>query len=410
MARSINGISLWVILMVFKSKGGLNRIVLFTDTFGRIGGAERLLLEEEKFFRGRGIDVKVLAFGDRGNLYDYEPKARDLIGIKTSPLSRVLSLRRRLRQINPDMVITLPSWYLYLATLFTSIPYIVHIHGTLWWFIGDTNKYALIHKKVFSEIRESVVGHKEFILKHPQCSFKRRIASEFLAIIDYLAIRKARKIITLTDQLKWEIEKLYGRDAVVARGCLPQEALSYQPKQDLRQKLGLQGKRIILSVGRLDPRKRIDVLIKTFAKILPKYDELYLVIGGIGEEEERLKKLAEELDIAERVKFAGFIPDSELFDYYATCDVFAFPSWTTSGITPYEALAVGKKVVWTSEADEPILGEEHVFLADPIIDDFARGLEEALNTNIEAKMDLSGYTWDKYFETVYGAVVEAVNG
>lgn len=394
--------------MVFKSKGGLNRIVLFTDTFGRVGGAERLLLEEEKFFRGKGIDVKVLAFGDRGNLYDYEPKARELIGIKTSPLSRVLSLRRRLRQINPDMVITLPSGYLYLATLFTSIPYIVHIHGTLWWFIGDTNKYALIHKKVFSEIRESVAGHKEFISKRPQCSFKRRIASELFAILDYLAVRKARKIIVLTDQLKWEVEKLYGKDAVVARGCLSPESLSYQPKDDIRQKLGLQNKKIIFSVGRLDPRKRIDVLIKTFAKILPKYDDICLLIGGTGEDEERLKKLSEELDIAEKVKFVGFIPDSELFDYYAECDVFAFPSWTTSGITPYEALAVGKKVVWTSEADEPILKDKHVFLAEPNVEDFARGLEEALNTNVEEKMNLSNYTWGKYFETVYGAVVEAI--
>ena len=110
------------------------------------------------------------------------------------------------------------------------------------------------------------------------------------------------------------------------------------------------------------------------------------------------------------MKFLGFIPDSELFDYYAACDVFAFPSWTSSGITPYEALAVGKKVVWTSEADEPILEDKHVFLAEPIVEDFARGLEETLNSNVEGKVDLSDYTWDKYFETVYGAVVDAVNG
>jgi glycosyltransferase involved in cell wall biosynthesis len=236
------------------------------------------------------------------------------------------------------------------------------------------------------------------------------MASEFLAILDYRAVRKARKIITLTDQLKWEIEKLYDREAVVARGCLSTEALSYQPKEDVRKRLGLQNKRIIFSVGRLDPRKRIDVLIKAFARILPKYEDLYLLIGGTGEDEERLKKLTEELGITERVKFLGFIPDAELFDYYAACDVFAFPSWTTSGITPYEALAVGKKVVWTSEADEPILGDKHVFLADPTVEDFARGLEEALNIHIDEKVNLTNYTWNKYFETVYGAVIEAING
>ena len=41
--------------------------------------------------------------------------------------------------------------------------------------------------------------------------------------------------------------------------------------------------------------------------------------------------------------------------------------------------------------------------------DFARSLEEALNADVEGKVDLSDYTWDKYFETVYGAVIEAID-
>ena len=391
----------------------LNKVVLFCSGLMGAGGEERLLWEEEKFFREKGIETTVLTFSlDKNALYDYKPEKLEVIKAGPFLLSQVLALRRKLKQIKPDMVIASSNgsaMYLYLATMFTSIPYMIHIHGTLFWFLEDTMKYAFIHKKVFSEIRESVIGHKEFIPMHPQCSFKRRVKSEILAIRDYLVVRKARKIIVLTDQLKWEVKKLYGRDSVVARGCLPPEALTYQPKQDIRQKLGLQNKRVIFSVGRLDPRKRIDVLIKAFARILPKYEDIYLLIGGTGEEEERLKKLTEELGITERVKFLGFIPDAELFDYYAACDVFAFPSWTSSGITPYEALAVGKKVVWTSEADEPILGDEHVFVANPNVEDFARGLEEALNTEIEGNVDLSDYTWDNYFETVYGVVVEAIN-
>ena len=389
----------------------LNKVVLFCTSLIGAGGAERLLLEEEKYFRNKGIETIILTFSlDKSALYDYQPKRIEVIKAGSSHISRVLALRRRLLQIKTDLVILNANHvYVYLATLFTSIPYIAHIHGTIFWFIGDTLKYSFIHRKVFSEIRESVIGHKEFIPVHPQCNFKRRIASEFFAILDYLAVKKARKIITLTDQLKWEIKKLCGRDAVVARGCLPLEALSYQPKEGVRQKLGLQNKRIIFSVGRLDPRKRIDVLIKAFAKISPKYADLYLLIGGTGEDEERLEKLAEDLGITDRVKFLGFIPDSELFDYYAACDVFAFPSWTSSGITPYEALAVGKKVVWASEADEPVLGDEHVFVADPNVEDFARGLEEAINADVRGDVDLSDYTWDKYFETVYNAAIEAVN-
>jgi glycosyltransferase involved in cell wall biosynthesis len=165
---------------------------------------------------------------------------------------------------------------------------------------------------------------------------------------------------------------------------------------------------VVFSVGRLDPRKRIDVLIRAFAEILQQYDDVHLVIGGTGDEEARLKDLAHQLGISDRVVFAGFSPDSDLFDYYAACDVFAFPSWTSSGITPYEALALGRKVVWTSEADEPVLDDSRVFVADPNVGDFARGLSEALGARVEGKPDLSAYTWEKYFDTVYAAALEAV--
>lgn len=156
----------------------LNKVVLFTAGLKAAGGEQRLLWEEEKFFRAKGIETTVLTFSlDRSALYDYKPEKLEVIEAGPSFVSRIIALRRKLQQIKPDMILTLPSVYLYLATMFTSIPYMVHIHGTFFWFLEDMMKYAFIHKKVFSGIRESVIGHKEFIPMHPRCSFKRRIAS-----------------------------------------------------------------------------------------------------------------------------------------------------------------------------------------------------------------------------------------
>ncbi len=388
----------------------MNKVVLFIGSLIGAGGAERLLLEEEKFLRKKGIEVIILTFSlNKCALYDYKPEKIEVIKPENGHMSRIFALRRKILQIKPDLIISNTGHvYIYLATLFVPIPYIIHIHGTLFWFHNDTLKYALIHRGVFSQIRQSVAGHTEFIPVHPRFNIVKRIASEFLAIIDYFAVRKALKIIVLTDQLKWEVKKLYGQEALVARGCLTTEALSYKPKKDIRKNLGLHDEKIIFSVGRLDSRKRIDLLIKAFSEIVLKYEDIYLLIGGRGEDERRLKKLIEDLGIVERVKFLGFIPDSEISDYYAACDVFAFPSWTTSGITPYEALAANKKVVWTSEADEPILVDKHVFIADPNSKDFARAIEEALNTNVEGTVDLSNFTWDRYFEKVYIAAVDAI--
>lgn len=384
-----------------------NHIVIFTGRLIGAGGAERLLWEEEKFLREKGIKVTVLTFHfDKNSIYDYQPKDLQVLKHKNSPLSRIFALRHKLQKIKPDLVIASSNSdaiYLYLATMFITIPYIVHVHGTPFWFIEDKIKYSLIHKKVFMEIRESVAGHKEFIPIYPRWNIIERMICELLAIVDYFAVRKAREIIVLTNQINWEVEKLYGKKSIIARGCLPVEALSYYPKKDIRKILELQNKKIILSVGRLDPRKRIDLLIKAFAKISTKYKDLYLLIGGTGEDDKKIKNLVDDFDVCikKKIIFLGFIPDRELFDYYSACDVFAFPSWTTSGITPYEALAVGKKIVWTSEADEPVLGNNHVFVANPNVEEFAGALEKAINTNIEEKIDLSDYTWEKYFETVY---------
>jgi len=392
----------------------LKKLVIFRASLIVPGGAERLLWEEEKFFRRKGVETVVLTFSfSQRSIYDYKPERLEVLDAGCSKLRRALLLRHKLQQIRPDLVIAsspLDAAYLYLATMFTSIPYVVHIHGTLFWFPEDVLKYAFIHRRVFNEIRESVAGHKEFIPPRFEGGFKKRLPKEILALLDYFAVRRAKQIFVLTDQIKWEVKKLYNRDAVVARGCLSPKIFSYRSRQDVKRKLGLENKRVIFSVGRLDPRKRIDLLLKAFGEIASRYDDVYLVIGGTGPEREKLESLARKLGIKEKTKFVGFIPETELYDYYSTCcDVFAFPSWTTSGITPYEALAVGKKVVWTSEADEPILNDKHVFLADPTVKDFARKLGEALNTDVNEEIDLSNYTWDRYFETVYEAVLKGLS-
>jgi len=373
------------------------------------------MVKEAKYLENKGFVMKILTFKlDKKALFGYEDLDIEVLNAKTK-IGKLLLLRRKLKRLKPDLVVAQSYWdaeILYLATLFTGISYITHIHGTPFWFDNrlDLRKYGLIFRNTFNEIRNSLQGHREFIPANPKISLIDYVKLNFFASLNYLAVRKSKAVITLTDRLKWEIKKMYGIDAIVSRGCLDLEVFNYKPRRNIRKELGLEGKRIILNIGRLDPRKRIDVLIKAFSKICRKYEDVFLLIGGIGEDEKRLKKLAKDLDVEDRVIFLGYIPEEDLFDYYSACDVFAFPSWTTSGITPYEALAVGKKVVWTSEADEPVISDKHVFVADPTVDEFAKALEKALNTEVKEQIDLSQYTWDKYFEKIYKACIDILEG
>lgn len=119
----------------------------------------------------------------------------------------------------------------------------------------------------------------------------------------------------------------------------------------LRQTLELADRRVLLTVGRLVPRKGIDTTLRALpriAEVVP--DVTYLVVGD-GPDRERLHALARRLNVAERVHFVGEVPDDRLPLYYNACDVFVMPSRDDSpdvegfGIVFLEAGACEKPVI-----------------------------------------------------------------
>ncbi len=380
------------------------------------GGAERLFLEEERFLRARGFDVTTAVFEFSPDaLFDYRPEKFICLQARGhfTRLARLVKLIWRLR---PDLVIA-PSnseaVYLFLASWFAPVRYAVHVHGSHFWFETDKLKYACIHSGVFAEIRHSLRGHREFIPAEIRMGWTDCIRNECVAILDYWAIRRARFLVALTHQVAWEIELLYGRKARVCRGCLSREWLDLgrqAAKGSSLTRIGKDSPRVIFSVGRLDPRKRIDVLLRAFAMVAEGEANLRLVIGGAGPEARNLHLLTCQLGLQDKVEFCGFISDCDLPAYYLRAEVFAFPSWTTSGITPYEAMAFGCKVVWTSEAEEPVLDLPGVHVADPAPYDFARGLLCALNDSSRPPLEeLENYSWDRYFEGVAQILLPAAH-
>ena len=78
----------------------------------------------------------------------------------------------------------------------------------------------------------------------------------------------------------------------------------------------------ILSIGRLDPNKRVDLLIRA----LPYCDShVNAVIAGTGAIRSELESLAEELNVKDRVQFLGFVPDKDLLKLYANALAVCFP-------------------------------------------------------------------------------------
>lgn len=395
------------------------KILLFHEKILNFGGAERLLFEEFKYFKKNGIYTKILTFKlDEKALDRYKKDVMNDIIILNgrNAIQNIYLLRKMISVINPHIIITASGWKpLFLATIFRSFPYIIHIHGTIFWFDRDLLKYTLVYKRVFNEIRNSLTGHREFIPLHPRWDIINRIRSEIIALIDYLAVKKAKAITVLTERVGWEVNKLYKRSSIVVRGCLDPKIFYYNQKTDLKSKLNLKNKRIILSVSRLDRRKRIDLIIKAFAVLSKKYNDIVLVIVGSGPEENKLKELTNKLRLNDKVIFTGFVKDEDLWEYYNISDIFIHMGWTTSPITTYEALAFNKKVIWTSEADEPdeILNVSNVLLSEPNLLSLITTLERALSEidlkDKSIKEILKKYTWNSYFKKILALCVLIAN-
>lgn len=96
------------------------------------------------------------------------------------------------------------------------------------------------------------------------------------------------------------------------------------PTADLRERLGVHDRPLVVCVSRLVARKGQDVLIQGLPQIRRRVADATLVIVGAGPDEERLRAMTADAP-AGSVVFAGQVPEEDLPRYYAMGDVFAMP-------------------------------------------------------------------------------------
>ncbi|MBR1329644.1 glycosyltransferase family 4 protein [Bradyrhizobium ottawaense] len=123
-------------------------------------------------------------------------------------------------------------------------------------------------------------------------------------------------------------------------------------KETARQKFNLPPDRILLGcAARLHPHKRLDLAIR----LLPDQPSWHLALAGQGADEGRLKLLASELKVSDRLHLLGEIPPTRMADFLACLDVFVFPTQAeTFGLAAVEAANAGVPSVVT---DLPVLRE-----------------------------------------------------
>ena len=107
------------------------------------------------------------------------------------------------------------------------------------------------------------------------------------------------------------------------------DTFHFSPQADATQRrteLGLESKKIIISVGRLVHRKGQDKLIQAFPTIVREIPNAHLLIVGEGPYRAHLEKLVEKLSLKANVTFVGRIFYNDLPSYLSASDVFVMPS------------------------------------------------------------------------------------
>jgi glycosyltransferase involved in cell wall biosynthesis len=133
---------------------------------------------------------------------------------------------------------------------------------------------------------------------------------------------------------------------VIPTGVEPPDSPE-EPRPIVRRRLGLpERSTVLLYVGRLAREKNVTMLIRAVCAAAQVDPEVVLLLVGEGDEERVLRRLADRLNIAGRVRFVGPVPHRDVGCWYRAADLFVFPSVSeTQGLVVLEAMAHGLPVL-----------------------------------------------------------------
>jgi glycosyltransferase involved in cell wall biosynthesis len=295
--------------------------------------------------------------------------------VSQNPYKRLgVDLTRHLQRDRPDLL-----HVQYTGPVFSAAPLVVSVHDVSY----------LEYPQYFTRFRslqlrltvERTVNRAARVLTPSE--FSRR------AILRHYAIAE-EKVVVVPNAVSSQFRPI---DREVARAAI-------------QRKFGFR-RPFVLTVGDLQPRKNPVGLLHAFEDVLRAQPKLRHDLVFVGKEtwySHDLHRAVKRSPVRDRVRFAGFVEDADLLQFYGACDLFVFPSFYEGfGLPILEAMACGRAVACSRLTAMPEVANAAGILFDPgSKEEIARAmLDVLLDSELRARLErlglhrAAGFSWEK---------------
>jgi len=315
------------------------RILHILGFYPEIGGPFAAIRELSLSLSNKGLEVSILSPLPRDynidDLYRVIPESLNVKYIRVGFLSKILPSFSK-------------EWEMAIKDRLPGID-LVHVHGVFDYYTFVASKFIKEMPMIISprgSIMTDTIRIKGYVKKHL-----------YLNCVGKSTIRKASAIHLVNQYEKEEFLNVFKANSdefndkirLIPNGINLEEFKSLPPVGSFKQKYSLlRDKKYIIFLGRINVKKGLDILVKSFKKLAGIYDDLYLVIVGPDNEGygKRVKKWLKDAGLLERSVFTGMLMGRDKLEAFVDAEAFVLPSYSENfGIAVVEAMACGIPVV-----------------------------------------------------------------
>jgi len=170
--------------------------------------------------------------------------------------------------------------------------------------------------------------------------------------LETFALKRADAVTTICEGLRKDIvaRGIQADKVTVIPNAVDIDKFSVGGSADLalKQKLGLGEARLIGFIGSFYAYEGLDILLRAVPALAARIPDLRVLLVGGGPQDARLRQMAKDLNIEDKVVFTGRVPHDEVQKYYDLLDVLVYPRLSmrltdlVTPLKPLEAMAQGR--------------------------------------------------------------------